>query len=207
MHALLDVLVKDFSLSGDLREDTAQFLKLNECPNTAIHCQQVGDTAAALAAQFEIAPQQAALAGWLHDISAVFPNAERIAVSQALGIDILPEEAEVPLLLHQKISAVMAEQIFEVDDPQVLSAIGCHTTLKATPTPLDTLVFVADKIRWDQKGTPPYAEALQSALTHSIEKAAWVYQDYLWHSGKMKIVHPWMLASYQELKAVFSPPA
>ena len=58
----------------------------------------------------------------------------------------------------------MAQTWFGCFDPAVLSAIGCHTTLKANPGPLDLLVFLADKLAWDQPGGPPYAAAVQAAV-------------------------------------------
>jgi HD superfamily phosphohydrolase YqeK len=61
------------------------------------------------------------------------------------------------------------------------------------------VLFVADKLGWDQKGPPPYKHTLERALETSLEEAAWAYQYYLWHSGKIKIPHPWMQASYIEL--------
>jgi predicted HD superfamily hydrolase involved in NAD metabolism len=203
VHPILSALIQGLNLSGSIPQDAAAFLSYHNCPKTAAHCQQVADTAVLLAQRFGIDQLCAAQAGWLHDISAVFPNAERLAAAQQLGLEILPEEAAVPLLLHQKISASMANQIFHIEDAEVLSAVGCHTTLKTSPGALDLLLFVADKLSWDQEGTPPYAEEIQAALNHSLEEAAWVYQDHVWHSGKLKIIHPWMLASYKELGQKF----
>ena len=203
MHALLSSLVLEFTFCGSTPEDAAAFLIHHSYPHTADHSSQVAHTAAQVARQFDADPDGAFLAGWLHDISAVVPNAQRLQAAQQLGLEILPEEETVPLLLHQKISAVMARQLFGVEDEQVLHAIGCHTTLHPQPATMDLVLFVADKLAWDQKGTPPYAARLKTALTHSLEEAAWVYQDYLWHSGKIKIIHPWMQASYQELQQRF----
>jgi len=200
VHALLSSLIQTFTFSGSIPSDAAAFLNHHGHSKTAVHCGQVADTAAQLAQRFGADPQSASMAGWLHDISAVFPNSQRLEVAKTLGLEILPEEASVPLLLHQKISAVMAEELFRVADPEILEAIGCHTTLRPDPTPMDLILFVADKISWDQKGIPPYADQLNSALARSLEEAAWVYQDYLWHSGKLKITHPWMQASYRELR-------
>jgi HD superfamily phosphohydrolase YqeK len=87
----------------------------------------------------------------LHDISVVFPNYERIRVSKALGIEVLLEEEIFPLIIHQKISKVMALEIFKIQDETILNAIGCHTTLRSTSTKLDRVLFVADKIEWDQR--------------------------------------------------------
>lgn len=203
MHPLLAALNQNFEISGSIPADAAAFLIHHDCPRTAKHVEQVAEAAASLARRFGGDEDRARQAGWLHDISAVFPNSERLAVSQALGLEVLPEEAEVPLLLHQKISAVIAGQLFGVQDEAVLQAIRCHTTLTAAPSPLDLILFVADKLAWDQKGQPPYADALIAALMQSLEAAAWVYQDHLMHSGKLQVAHPWMLDSHRELLARF----
>jgi predicted HD superfamily hydrolase involved in NAD metabolism len=199
MHPILLDIIDDFQIGGDLRKDVTTFLIRHGCPKTAAHCTETGDIAADLALRFNEDDTAAQQAGWLHDISAVFPKSERLATSKALGIVILPEEEKEPLLLHQKLSVVLAREIFGIKDEGILSAIGCHTTLKAQASNLDKVVFVADKLAWDQKGIPPFEERLQEALKVSLDKAVWAYQDYLWHSGKMKTVHPWMRESYEEL--------
>ena len=203
MDTVLSSLTKEFNFSGNLPKDAAAFLNHHECPKTATHSWQVANTAERLAQRFGLDQVSAAQAGWLHDISAVIPNKNRLETAQRIGLEVLPEEEEVPLLLHQKISAAIASQLFNLRDPSVLGAIGCHTTLKPSPDQMDLLLFAADKLSWDQKGIPPYAAAMETALSRSLEEAAWVYQDYLWHSGKLKIIHPWMRASYQELQTKF----
>lgn len=203
MDAVLTPLVKNFTFSGSIPQDAAAFLIHHNCPNTARHSGQVAETAAELARKFGLDAKQAAQAGWLHDTSAVFPNAQRLAVARQLNLEILPEEEEVPLLLHQKISVEIARQLFHLQDHAVLQAIGCHTTLRTSPSQMDLLLFVADKLAWDQKGQPPYANALRAALSRSLEEAVWVYQEHLLQSGKLEVVHPWMQASNQELGQKF----
>ncbi len=199
MHPILLDLIDGFKKGGDLHKDVTAFLIRHDCPETAAHCAEVGEIAADLALRFRVDETAAQQAGWLHDASAVFPKGERLEISKALGINILLEEEMEPLLLHQKLSVVLAREIFQIQDEKVLSAIGCHTTLKTQASHLDKIVFVADKLAWDRKGIPPYKDRLQEALTVSLDKAVWAYQDYLWHSGKMRVVHPWMRESYLEL--------
>lgn len=59
------------------------------------------------------------------------------------------------MIIHQKISKEMARDIFNIMDQEILDAVGCHTTLKKNSTILDKVLFVADKIEWDQIGEPP----------------------------------------------------
>jgi predicted HD superfamily hydrolase involved in NAD metabolism len=206
LHSILLELTVDFNMRSDLRESVTAFLIHHQCPNTAHHCADVGAVAGDLAARFDVDRTAAQQAGWLHDVSAVFPKDERLAVSKALDLDILPEEEKVPMLLHQKLSVVIARDVFKIEDERILSAVGCHTTLKPDPSRLDMVLFVADKLGWDQKGEPPYKQTLESALETSLDEAAWAYQHYLWHSGKMNIPHPWMRESYLELSKNLGKP-
>jgi HD superfamily phosphohydrolase YqeK len=87
-----------------------------------------------------------------------------------------------------------------VDDAAVLSAIACHTTLGEHATPLDKVVFLADKIAWDQPGTPPYLDDLEQALTVSLDAAVCVYLQTLWdRRDRLPVVHPWFAAAYAQL--------
>ena len=82
----------------------------------------------------------------------------------------------------------------------MLSATGCHTTLKADASGLDKVVFVADKIAWDQPGTPPWLDALTRALDVSLDAAALVYLDYLWERrAQLLVVHPWFIAARAQI--------
>lgn len=92
----------------------------------------------------------------LQDISAIFPNEERIAVAEEFGIEILQEEREFPMIIHQKLSSVIAKEIFKIEDEEVLNSISCHTSLHKHATKMDLVLFIADKLEWDQIGTPSY---------------------------------------------------
>ncbi len=104
------------------------------------------------------------------------------------------------MLLHQGLSAVMAQRWFAIEDARVLSAIGCHTTLRAGASPLDKIVFVADKIAWDQPGQPGYLTGIKVALKRSPDEAALFYLEYLTEhlSGPL---HPWARAALEQLRS------
>lgn len=63
---------------------------------------------------------------------------------------------------------------------------------------LDLVVFVADKIKWDQKGVPPYLNGLLKEVDESLEKAAYYYIEYILNND-IKVVHPWLLEAYVQL--------
>ncbi len=171
--------------------------------HTARHCAAVAAEARRLAARFGGDPEAAETAGWLHDVSAVVPDTQRLAAAREFGLEVLPAEEIFPMLLHQKLSALIARELFGVTDESVLSAIGSHTTLRAGATALDKVLFVADKVAWDQPGEAPFHPALRAALEVSLDAAARAYLDYIWERRHaLRVVHPWAKAAYGELAGV-----
>ncbi|MAU00923.1 MAG: HAD family hydrolase [Anaerolineaceae bacterium] len=202
MHPQLQPYFAQFPLSGELGRDVTAVLTHHQLPIVAGHVSRVAQEAKRLAVQFGADPIGEETAGWLHDISGVIPNAVRVDLCQTFNIPVLPGEADFPMILHQKLSAVVAREVFGVTDTAVLSAIGCHTTLKAGASLLDKIVFVADKIKWDQPGEPPYLAEIETAVTHSIDDACRVYLNYLWQQrDSLRYIHPWFLAAYEELSS------
>jgi len=188
-------------LSGNLRDDIYNFLVINGCPKTAEHCVRVGKEARKIAEKYDANKDSAEIAGYLHDISAVFSNDVRIQVSLDLGIEVLPEEETFPMIIHQKISKEMARDLFNIKDNEILNAIGCHTTLKRNSTLLDKVLFVADKIEWDQSGKPPYLDQITQQLDHSLNHAAFEYINFLWKQREsLRVIHPWLRDAYYYLK-------
>lgn len=176
--------------TGWLAVDVPAFFAAHGRPDLAAHCAAVAAEAARLAERFGLPAGPAAAGGWLHDISGVIPADRRVAAAEAWGLPVLPAEAARPMILHQKLSTVVAQTWFGCFDPAVLSAIGCHTTLKAKPGPLDLLVFLADKLAWDQPGGPPYAAAVQAGLEVSLLAAARAYTA--WLLPTLQTPHPWL---------------
>ena len=146
-YEILKQVSKDFERSGKIQRDVIAFLGMLGFQQTARHSGLVAVEAKKLALRFGEDPDSATTAAWLHDVSAVFPNEQRIAVAKALDITPLPEEEILPLIIHQRISKVMAEDIFGITNSAILNAIGCHTTLRKDATNLDKVLFVADKIQ------------------------------------------------------------
>ncbi len=199
MSSLHD-LVQGVSLSGVIQQDAPAFLIHHGASSTAYHVRDVAMAAARIAGQFEVDPQRAEIGGWLHDISTVIPNEDRMGRAREWGIEVLTEEEQFPMILHQKLSVVMARELFGVKDEGILSAIGCHTTLKRDATVLDKVVFIADKIAWDQPGAAPFLGELQGALMVSLDAGCKVYLRWLWDQReKLRCVHPWFVEAYQQM--------
>lgn len=199
-HEILKQVSKDFEKSNQIQKDVVTFLGLHGFAETARHSASVAVEAKRLALRFGEDQEAAATAAWLHDVSAIFPNEKRIVIAKGLDIIPLPEEETFPLIIHQRISKVMAEEIFGVTDNVILNAIGCHTTLKKDATRLDKILFVGDKIKWDQGGEPPYLEQILQSSEVSLDAAVLSYLEFMWNKkDKLVVVHPWLKEAYEQL--------
>lgn len=197
---MLDQYINNFRCSGEVDVDVSLFLTSYGCQKTARHCIAVAGKAVELARHYHCDPSKAKEGGYLHDISVVIPTDHWIAVAHDQSIEVLPEEVQYPLILHQKLSMALAREVFKVTDSEILNAIGCHTTLRLNPSILDKVLFLADKIAWDQEGTPPYLKDLMNALDHSLDLAVLVYLDHLWDSrNELGVIHPWFVQAREQL--------
>ena len=186
-------------LQGEtITEQMVQYLEAFDHAETAVHNLAVAQEAKGLAERFQVNADKAYLAGLLHDVSVVIPNEQRISLQIAVGEPILDAERQAPFLLHQQQSALLAKTVFQVSDPDILSAISCHTTLKTHYSRLDLLVFLADKIKWDRKDQAPFLIGLLDRLDDSLEAAAGYYMDWLF-AGDLVVPHPWAVAAKAEL--------
>lgn len=181
-----------------LKNEIKQYLVSKNCEKTYYHCMEVGEYAYQLGEKYLTSPEKVSIAGYLHDISAVYPNNQRISVAQKYGIELNEAEMAFPIIIHQKISKSIAKMDFGIEDNEILSAIECHTTLKKNYSDIDLVLFVADKIKWDQEGKPPYLDGLLQALNCSLENAAYFYIDYILKHD-IKVVHPWLWDAYNQL--------
>ncbi|EGO8349238.1 HD domain-containing protein [Enterococcus faecalis] len=184
-----------------LKNEIKQYLVSKNCEKTYYHCMEVGEYAYQLGEKYLTSPEKLSIAGYLHDISAVYPNNQRISVAQKYGIELNETEMAFPMIIHQKISKSIAKMDFGIEDNEILSAIECHTTLKKNYSDIDLVLFVADKIKWDQEGKPPYLDGLLQALNCSLENAAYFYIDYILKHD-IKVVHPWLWDAYNQLNLI-----
>ena len=110
-----------------------------------VHSVGTADTARELALRFGADPDQAYLAGLLHDIARESTGFDLVCEAKRQGIMVSEVEDKLPFLLHGKVAAERARSL-GVTDEGVLSAIASHVTGKKGWARLDQIVYLADKI-------------------------------------------------------------
>lgn len=181
--------VKTVQLTGNLKYDVCLLLDKNQKFLTKNHVLAVAQTAKQLARQFDYDEQIVYQAALLHDIGAIIKPQDMLEIIKCKNERLDEAEKRFPFILHQRISKIIAKKYFHIDDDNILNAIECHTTLKASPTAYDMIVFLADKISWDQQGLPPYLDIIEKGLKVSLEKACYDYIEYLFANDKLLYPH------------------
>lgn len=108
------------------------------------HTIGVADTAANLAFAYHIDFERAYLAGLLHDCAKCYSNDKKLKLCKKYDVSLTDFEIENPSLIHAKLGEKLAEELYDVKDPEILSAISFHTTGKPAMTRLEQIVFCAD---------------------------------------------------------------
>ena len=189
-------------VTGDLKQDITELLVAYQYSNVASHSIQVAEEAECLCIRYGLPKEWGYTAGLLHDISVIIPNEERVALCQSYQMVVCEAEKKIPMILHQRLSKLMAVECFQIENKEITGAIECHTTLRANPTTLDLILFIADKIQWDQADSPPYLAGLLLALETSLESAALYFINWMFAQGVL-VKHPWAVEAQLWLEHKF----
>ncbi len=193
--------VKPFESEGStLPEQVRGLLLANGKPKTCAHVFAVAEMARELTKRFGGNAEDAVCAALLHDISAVIRPEDMLAYMEAQGAYLDEAEKAHPFLLHQRISRLIAAEDFAIRNEAILSAIEVHTTLRVGYFKLDLIVYLADKLAWDQEGEPPYLAEVRKALDESLEHGVLAHMDYVMDHGMILQPHRWLIEAREALR-------
>ncbi len=147
--------------------------------NRYFHTQGVRFTAASLAMAHGIDYRKAELAGLLHDSAKCIPDTKKLRLCEKNGIAMSDVERENPFLLHAKLGAYIAEEKYDVHDPEILDSIRSHTTGKPAMTPLEQIIFIADYIEPRRNKSPNLAAIRRMAFRDLDETCYMILKDML----------------------------
>jgi len=192
------IKIPDFT--GDIKADVKTLLCEFNKAKTFEHVKAVAEANIKIAEQYNLDKNICELCGYLHDISAIMPYSMMMSYAVDNNWHIYEAEKKFPILLHQRISKVIAEEDFNITDERILSAVECHTTLKSNPSDYDMALFIADKLAWDQEGQAPFYDIVSEALKQSLEAASLAYMDYIVEHKMIFYPHDWFNDSVKFLR-------
>lgn len=110
------------------------------------HTMNVIEVAEELALRYKCSVEKASLAALLHDCAKCFSNDELIDYAKQYHIKTDMVSLLDPQLLHGPVGAVVATEIYGVEDEEIQNAIHFHTTGRKGMTELDKIIYLADFI-------------------------------------------------------------
>lgn len=146
--------------------------------NRYFHTLGVAYLASSLAMCYGIDPSKAMAAGLLHDIVKYVPGEEAVRECKEAGLPVSELEERNTFLLHGKLGAYYAKEMYGIDDEEILSSIEYHTTGKPEMTLLEQIIFLSDyiEIRRNQPTNPDLDEIRMTAFKN-IELAVYYALD------------------------------
>jgi predicted HD superfamily hydrolase involved in NAD metabolism len=200
LDKLLLGLIGGIMITGDIEKDVYRIFQEHNCQEVAEHTKTAANAARQIASRFGLNEESAYIAGVLHDIGNIVPKEDRVNFCNAFDIEVLEEEKIAPVMLHSKMSKIIAKGIFGVDD-EICNSIACHSTLKANAEKLDLVLFVADKISWDSKYNKEFIGEMLKGLDISLECAAFAYIKYICKS-QVEVIHPKTIEAFKYLEGI-----
>lgn len=143
------------------------------------HTKGVMYTAACLAMAYQYDVKKAMIAGLLHDCAKCIPKDEKYRLCAKYDVVLSSEEINNPALVHAKLGAVLAEELYDIHDSEILHAIKVHTTGEPDMSLLDMIIFVADYIEPKREIQPNLDEVRKLAFSDIKQCVAIILSDTL----------------------------
>lgn len=160
-------------------EEIINDLRQQLSPKRFAHTLGVARAAVGLAQRYGAEPEEAYIAGLLHDCAKELPLSEMQKTVDEAGISVDVDMYVNGALLHGVCGAVVAHQRYGVIDAYILDAIRYHTTGRVGMTTLDKIIFLADYI--EETRDFPGVDYLRSLALQDLDKAVLAGYDTTIH--------------------------
>lgn len=157
-------------------EQAKKLVKKNLSEKRYTHTKNVKKMAVKLAKRWGADPEKAALAAILHDAAKELPKDRQLQIFAENAIIAENAPMRPTSVWHGIAAAILCETEWGVHDPEVLSAIRCHTTGKPGMSLLDKIIYMADmtSAERDYPGVEALRdeefEDLDMALLHALKR-------------------------------------
>ena len=168
------------------------------------HVLRVEAESLALAATHGVDEQRAVVSALGHDLVRHLKGAELLAIASRYGLTPDSIEAASPILVHGPVAARMLSRDYGFDDAEVLAGIDCHTTARAGMTPLEQVLFVADKVEPHKLAREAELAEVKALAAEDLRVAVLRYLDINLAKSIRRgwQVHPRSLEARNELLAL-----
>ena len=165
------------------------------------HTKNVKKMAVKLAKRWGADPEKAAMAAILHDSAKELPKQELLQIFADNAIIAENAPARPAPVWHGIAAAILAQTSWGIEDPEILSAIRCHTTGKPDMSLQDKILYLADMTSAERDW--PGVEALRALEMEDLDRALCeaLKQSIDFVEEKGGALDPESVAAYEYAKA------
>lgn len=129
------------------------------------HVKRVDREAVALARRHGVDPVAADFTALAHDLFRAEHSRALLDSARSYGLPLDGAQQRTPLLVHGAVTAEWLHRELAVEDKDILNAVRYHTTGRAGMSPLEMVLFLADKTEPGRQGEyPQWAQVREAAL-------------------------------------------
>ena len=127
-------------------EEMLHYLQMNLKESRLKHSLSVSETAVMLATIYGENIEKARVAGLVHDCVKNKTDEQLIKVAIDHKIELDEISMQNPSILHGLVGSIIAREIMEIRDGDILNAIRYHTTGRKNMSILEKIIYIADYI-------------------------------------------------------------
>lgn len=175
----------------DIYNDARKKLEKRLTQYRLLHSISVAEIAALMANVYEVDTEYARIAGLLHDWDKNYSDEELVERAELFHIQLPDDPRNMAALLHAQTGACAVAEEYPSLPPEIIQAIGRHTSAATDMSDLDMIIYVADMI--EPMRSAPSLQPLR-ALAGNVplkELFARCYQASLEHLVRRhRYIHP-----------------
>ncbi len=161
------------------------------------HVEQVRVASIDLARHWKLDVAKAELAAQAHDICRITPARDLLRLAKQHGVVVTAIDEAFPVFLHGPVGAEVLKTEYGVADDEVLDPIRYHTMGRERMTPLDKVLFLADKLDPSKMSRYPFIGEVGRLARADLDLAMLCFIDnqvkaFIDHGD---LVHPGMAAA------------
>ncbi|RJE47094.1 MULTISPECIES: bis(5'-nucleosyl)-tetraphosphatase (symmetrical) YqeK [unclassified Dehalobacter] len=164
------------------------------------HTLGVKDLAVELAPKFGVKEGDASLAALTHDLAREYTYLEQLKKAREWNLILYQEDLKIPQVIHGRIAAYMLQNLYGINNEDVLNAVANHTLGRPGMSPLEMLIYSADLAEPGRDF--PGVDKLRQKLYHDLKTGtlACIEHTLYYLKKNNKPIHPLTILAYEDLK-------
>ena len=165
------------------------------------HSLAVMELARELAAAYGAEPEEAAVAGLLHDVAREIEPGLLLALAEEWGLPLTEVDRKVPILLHGAVGAEILRREWNLENHRILTAVAQHITGGPAMSLLSQVVFIADYAEPGRR-FPAARTARRLAREDRVKALKFIiHRGFKYVLNRDFLIHPLTVEAWNQLAA------